>query len=265
MKETPELKEKVEQKTKPKVQGQFSFGPQGLNLRSGNKHIQQFIDNHPLGAAFLALPAIAIIVIAAMLFAGVVVLLTGIFVVIVVPLGIVFLPIAKLLGMDVTLSRSGAFFGKKDVSPKRGIIVCEDSDFDIDICRPYEHFRRNLTELHSQKSIKVNIENEKVSNQMTEILLKESPAQSQPQEQSYFKLDRSGLHSSNPKTQQFIDEHPILATAAAIPVGAAIAVGAAAVAGAAIVASPVIYALGGPVEFKNGVKIGGPRDKSESK
>ncbi|KAJ3310251.1 hypothetical protein HDV04_005190 [Boothiomyces sp. JEL0838] len=100
---------------------------------------------------------------------------------------------------------------------------------------------------------------------MTATDIKETPNEANQENGTYFKFDRTGLHSSNPKAEQFIHDHPILSTAAAIPVGAALAVGAVAVAGAAIVASPVIYALGGKVEFKNGVRIGGPDEKVETK
>ncbi|KAJ3271129.1 hypothetical protein HDV01_007066 [Terramyces sp. JEL0728] len=98
---------------------------------------------------------------------------------------------------------------------------------------------------------------------MTTIDIKQSPLEI-PSEKAFLKIDSTGVHSSSPATKRFIEDHPILATAAAIPVGAVIAVGAVAVAGAAVIASPIIYAMGGKVEYKKGgIIIGGQEPESK--
>ncbi|KAJ3310250.1 hypothetical protein HDV04_005189 [Boothiomyces sp. JEL0838] len=111
---------------------QFSIGREGMNLRSGNKRIQKFIDDYPLRAAVLALPVFVIVTAAAIIFSIVVVILVGVFVVIAIPLSLVGLPIAKLFGADIAFTTRGVFLRNGDKPRKNGIIVHEDKNFDIE-------------------------------------------------------------------------------------------------------------------------------------
>ncbi|KAJ3271128.1 hypothetical protein HDV01_007065 [Terramyces sp. JEL0728] len=110
----------------------LSISAQGMRMRSTNKTIQKFIDKYPLRAAVLAIPVIGLALIAAAIFVVVVLISVGLFVIVVVPVSVVGLGFAKLLGVNVAFSMKRLFAGKNNIVFAEEIIINEDSDFDLE-------------------------------------------------------------------------------------------------------------------------------------